>query len=165
MDEADLLQTLAEVGVAIAGFTGVVVVLGRRARGDWSPPEIQWLHMLLLSSLCVVFFALLPVVLENAGLAPALVWRPSAGFLAVACAGIMVLGWRRFLPHLRAYPKSWRALGYLSSVLHLASVVGCGLVALGNLSGLVSLVYLFTLLHPVGIGIINFAYLLLSEAA
>jgi len=93
MREADLLQTLAEVGVAIAGFTGVVVVLGRRARGDWSPPEIQWLHMLLLSSLSVVFFALLPVVLENAGLLPSGVWRLSAGFLAVACAGIMVLGW------------------------------------------------------------------------
>jgi len=69
------------------------------------------------------------------------------------------------LPHLQSYPRSWRALGYLSSILHVASVVGCGLVAAGNLSGLAGLVYLFTLLHLVSIGIINFAYLLLSEAA
>ena len=39
LNESEILQTFAEVGVAIAGFTGVVFVLGNRATGEWSHAE------------------------------------------------------------------------------------------------------------------------------
>ncbi len=82
MSESDILQTFAEVGVAMAGFTGVVFVLGNRATGEWSRVEKLWFHILLSSSAHVVAFALLPLVLESY-LSTSTAWRWSAGLLGV----------------------------------------------------------------------------------
>ncbi len=42
--DVDLLTVMAEVAIALAGFTGLVVVLGRRAQGDCATARIvaQW---------------------------------------------------------------------------------------------------------------------------
>ena len=74
MNEADILQTFAEVGIALTGFTGIVVALARRSRGDWTPVELGQLHDLLWTSLVVVFFSFLPLVLVRA-LTPEATWR------------------------------------------------------------------------------------------
>ena len=35
MSEAETLRLIAEIAIAVAGFSGVVVALGRRAGGSW----------------------------------------------------------------------------------------------------------------------------------
>ena len=148
--------------MAITGFTGVVFILGSRARGEWSIVENQWLRVLLETSLCVVVFALFPVVLDSS-LATATVWRISAGLLGIAAAWIYIAALFRFVPHIQLYPKSWRLSAYASMFVLGTLIVACELVAAGNLSGLQPLVYLFTLGTLLVMALGNFAYLLVSS--
>ena len=57
MDGADGLTAIAEVAIGLAGFSGVVVVLGRQP-GEFTRVETGRLVVLLLSSLGAMFFAL-----------------------------------------------------------------------------------------------------------
>jgi hypothetical protein len=162
LNESDILQTFAEVGVAIAGFTGVVFVLGNRATGEWSHAEQMWFRVLLESSLCVVFFALLPVVLASY-LSSSTVWRLSDGLLGI-CVLAMYAAWSfRFWPHLQAFPTIWRRLAIPSTVLMPLQIVACLLVAAGWLSEFQALVYLLMLLSLVGLALFNFALLLATS--
>ena len=40
MQGEQILQTIAEVSVAFAGFTGVVLAFGRRSDRAWSPMDV-----------------------------------------------------------------------------------------------------------------------------
>ena len=72
MSEAENLHTVAEVGIALAGFSGVVVALGQRSG---NPAGIGRLWLLLAQALGAVIFAFLPLLLESAGLEPSANWR------------------------------------------------------------------------------------------
>ena len=70
MDQ-DVLLTFAEVGVAIAGFSGIVVALGKRALGQWTQRDRYRLRDLLFASLGTGIFGFLPIVLTGANMSPA----------------------------------------------------------------------------------------------
>lgn len=82
MDSTDALTTIAEVAVGLAGFSGVVVVLGRQP-GEFTRVEAGRLVVLLMSSLGALFFALLPFALFPLGLDTSTVWRIAAGLVAI----------------------------------------------------------------------------------
>jgi hypothetical protein len=65
----DLLFTIAEVGVAFAGFAGLVTVLAARERrsAERAALDLAFLHTVLATSLTVVAFALLPPSLVEMG--------------------------------------------------------------------------------------------------
>lgn len=161
MSDSDTLQTLAEVGVALAGFTGVVFVLGRRATGEWSRVEKLWFHILLSSSAHVVFFALLPVVLESY-LSTSTAWRWSAGLLGVEGLVFLADLWRRFWPNRRGFTTLWRRLMLMNFVVGTLQMSSCLVVAAGYLSELQAFVYLLLLLNFVLCALLNFMYLLRS---
>ena len=75
LDQSELLMTLSEIEVAFAGFTGVMVVLGRRSSETWSIQEHNTIRTLLHTSVGSTILALLPVVLEGYLSSPALLWR------------------------------------------------------------------------------------------
>jgi hypothetical protein len=54
MAPEDILTTTAEIGIALAGFSGIVAVLGRRAEGAWSGADRVRLAMLLETSFAAV---------------------------------------------------------------------------------------------------------------
>jgi hypothetical protein len=83
VQEAETFRTLAEIAIALAGFTGIVAVLGRRVRGEWTPLEWARLRDLLLASLGVVFFAFIPELLYSVIPELPTVWRISSGFFAL----------------------------------------------------------------------------------
>jgi hypothetical protein len=60
---SDLLQNFAEVATGFTGFSGVVVAVTRRQRGQWEPYESDVIKVLLVTSIAVVFFGFLPQVL------------------------------------------------------------------------------------------------------
>lgn len=66
MLSGDLLVVIAELAVAIAGFSSVVVALDSRAVRDWNPARRYNLRVLLQISALAVFFALLALFLERA---------------------------------------------------------------------------------------------------
>ncbi len=63
MDPQSILTTVAEVAIALTGFTGVVAVLGHRQNHDWSPEERLQLRTLVETSLTALFASFVPSVL------------------------------------------------------------------------------------------------------
>ena len=90
MTAESLLITYVQIGVAISGFSGIVVSLGNRGRGEWSHRERQLLYALLgMSGGCTLLSAL-PLILASTGLAEPTVWSASSGCSVVLQLGLMV---------------------------------------------------------------------------
>ena len=76
MAEAETLRLIAELAIAVAGFSGVAFVLGRRAGDSW---DVGRLWMLLVQALGAALFAFMPLLLETADLSASANWRWSNG--------------------------------------------------------------------------------------
>lgn len=165
MNEADILQTLAEVGIALTGFTGIVVAVARRSRGDWTPVELGQLHDLLWTSLVVVFFSFLPIVLVRA-LTPETTWRlASAALTLMELVFFSHYWWRGFHFFRTKTPMPvWGVrIGFIAIPLQFASVVAKGAVAFGSWLHLAPFIYLASLLLALAAAGVNFVYLLLPR--
>jgi small-conductance mechanosensitive channel len=66
VDHSETLIGIAEIAVALAGFTGVVVAVRSREHGGWHPGDQLRLVFLLEASLSAAGFALLTLVLFHA---------------------------------------------------------------------------------------------------
>ncbi len=62
----DILVLVAELAVAVAGFSSVVVALGPRPVSDWSRGERRNLRILLQVSALAILFSLFPLILDRA---------------------------------------------------------------------------------------------------
>ena len=92
------LTTVAEIGIALAGFSGLVVVL-RKSSGPLNEIERYRMSVLLSTAFGAMFLALLPGALQQLGLDDDVVWRTSSAILT-SFSLAFVLGWvqssRRF---------------------------------------------------------------------
>ncbi len=77
MQPEDLLTTLAQLGVAIAGFSGIVVALAKPASGA-SSANRSLLTVLLMASAGVVIWALTPLVMLSAQVSEQTTWIVSS---------------------------------------------------------------------------------------
>ena len=73
MNESSL-YTIAEVGVTLAGFSGLVVAFQRRDLKSWSPPDFMNFLFLITNTLLVVLLSLLPIPLLLWGLPEGAIW-------------------------------------------------------------------------------------------
>lgn len=86
---------MAEVAVSLTGFTGIVVALGSRSHGTWTKLELLRLQMLLITSLAVLFFSLLPLALTGLNFTDRQMWVISNNTLAsVHMLGLIITGLR-----------------------------------------------------------------------
>jgi hypothetical protein len=129
MEAEAILTTLAEVAIAIAGFSGIVVALQNRTV-VWSEMDKVRFSMLLQVSFGCVFFSFVPIVLYLMHPSEPFVWRWSSGLWLVYIA--CVAAYR--VPQLRRVSApgsdtSNAALGFLiivictSVLLQVANVV------------------------------------------
>ena len=79
----DVLYTLAEVAVTLAGFSGLVVVFRLPGTRSWSPTELGVLWFLIGNSLIVLFLSLIPIPLALAQCSQDGIWGFCNGLLAV----------------------------------------------------------------------------------
>ena len=82
----DKLATFAEIGVAIAGFSGIVAAIGRDAYETWSPARRRLMSLLLETSGLTVAFSILPLILGELQLSETTLWRASSALFAAAHA-------------------------------------------------------------------------------
>ncbi len=68
------LDTLANVAVDLAGFSGVVVAFRVRGARTWTPTELRVLWFLIGDSFLVLFFALLPLPMSLANWSTDVIW-------------------------------------------------------------------------------------------
>ena len=93
---ADLLATLAQIFIAFAGFTGVVVVLGR-----FRPPSQTSAYrarLILAVSLLALLASLVPLVFDAGGLPADAINRLAASFLASGGIAVGLWDWQRPRP-------------------------------------------------------------------
>jgi hypothetical protein len=74
---------MAEVAIALAGFSAVAVVLGQRGDGRLSATDVGRVTVLLRTSFAVVVLAFLPMLLIAAPMEPATAWAAS-GYAHIA---------------------------------------------------------------------------------
>ena len=87
MNEA-LLFTIAEIGIVLAGFSGVVAAFHLPETRTWSPTEIRVLWFLIGDGILVVFFSLLPVPLSLANWPETTLW----GFCSAILGSWFIVG-------------------------------------------------------------------------
>lgn len=91
-----LLQTIAEISVAFAGFTGVVGAFGRSSGSAWSAGDRLRFNVMLGNSLAALLFALLPLIVYHLGSRDEAVWRISSLAFAIYLAGTAFFDIRLF---------------------------------------------------------------------
>jgi len=101
MDPSDTLQTIAEVGLGIAGFSGVMTAFIQRP-GALTRVEVYRVAVLLGASFGAVFLAFVPLTLMQFGREGAGVWGLASAVMSVYSligAAVYLIASRRIRVH------------------------------------------------------------------
>ena len=82
MTGSEILTTIAQLGVAITGFSGIAIAFNRQP-GRLGDFEAFRVSILFANSLAAVFLALVPFAFFHLGWAEPIVWRTASGGFAV----------------------------------------------------------------------------------
>ena len=141
MDELSPFETLAQIALGIAGFSGVVIAVSDRPTHHTRPDFLRILSLLVLS-LGALMLALIP-----SGLALAQVPRESIWRIGSSAAVLASLAWASYFPsRLR---REARSVLFPTSILLPATVLGVlnlafqVLNAAGIFAGVAASVYYF----------------------
>jgi hypothetical protein len=167
LENTDTFETIAEISIALAGFSGIVAVMGQRASGEWSPAELTRLRLLLEVSLLVVFLSFLPALMLR-GTSPTVAWRVSSGVCGLAHLlplAMYIVRWRRLgwqkPVHEATPPLFFNAYSLALATGGLIIILLQLMIAAGFTPGEPSLIYEISLLWLLGVGAVQFVYLLL----
>ena len=104
LSEHETLTSVVEFAIALAGFSGIVVALGKKP-GRWAPADRYRLLNVLTFAFGAGFMAYLPMGIAHAGLSGPELWRVSSGaFLGFGVAGavFMIRRMRTLEPDVRS---------------------------------------------------------------
>ena len=91
-DAADTLALFAEVAVAIAGFSGIVIAFGSRKIASLSALEMRRLsNLFVLSGMVLIVSLLLLATLHIDQLAPSVLYRTASGILFLVTTPWLVM--------------------------------------------------------------------------
>jgi len=138
VDVPGALQNLAEVGVAITGFSGIVAVVGYSSAGSWTTADREGFRSLVVWSLGAAFLAYVPVVLLSLGPHVSMPWRLSNG-VSAAFHGYIIL---RTLRGVRAHPEILTRYTLFLFVIGFAVLAAEIAAAVGPLASVAPSVYL-----------------------
>jgi hypothetical protein len=105
VEHEGLLIGIAEISIALTGFAGVVVVLGRRPSGPWPLADQFQLRSLIENGLLVVLAALLPFAVLQHTHEPSVIWRVSSGIFGAAGGAHAFIIQGRRQRRLRRHPE------------------------------------------------------------
>ena len=153
----DLLQTIAQVAVTLAGFSGVVFALGSRAGRQLSDKEESGLMHMLLTSFGPVLISLIALVLLKSDIDEVMAWR-------IGCA---VLGIFAFTGSTKAIMDELKGRHSLPKGLAWATPIGAQVfgafnlvVAFGFLTDMAQVIFTVTLIYLLWVSIVYFISLL-----
>ena len=154
LTQIETLHTIAEVGIAITGFAGIVAAIRGREGVSRRPSASDPLVGLLGASLGTVFFCFIPEWLDAAVASPDIVWRASLaiyGSYRLVWIGLILKAWR---DGTGMQMSLWLVLpGVSLGILHLVA-------ATGLFSSYQYFLYLSGLLWGLVIALLNFYMLL-----
>ena len=113
MNAADALSTIAEVAMALTGFTGALSVFRRQQH--WTRIELTALSHLLVLGIAASVFSLLPMPLLATALARSTIWQLCLPALGICIIAFVVWGQRTRVRH-RLRPRWPLAYWLLQSI-------------------------------------------------
>ena len=116
-----ILYTLAEVGITLAGFLGVVVVFRVSGAHTWSSTELRVLWFLIVDSFLVMFLALLPLPLALANWSPDALWGFCSAILGSWFIVGAILALRGELKDRAA--RQWITIPVITPILYIVYIV------------------------------------------
>jgi hypothetical protein len=116
----DVLTLIVEICIAIAGFSGIVVILGRRPAGEWSAVDRLRLHGLLNASFAPTAMSGLALILLASEVPAHEVWRISSAVYALLFVVFWTKGMRTAM---RLDPQETSRVQIISVGISGASVV------------------------------------------
>jgi len=134
MTAPDALQTVAEIGIAFAGFSGLIMSL-RRHQGPLNEVEKFRLLVLLALSLGAMFLSFLPGWLELLGLEPARAWAFSSAVMALYSLLFIALWVARSIPLVRVVPEIFDWFAFARMATGHVVVVAAQLAVILSLAG------------------------------
>ncbi len=155
MTSQDTLVIIAEVAVAIAGFSSVVVALDNRAVRNWTPFQRHNLRVLLQVSALTIFFSIFPLILQRVLDSPSS-WKWALGVYA-AVHTIDVSSFIRALP--KNLPVANRIFPYFGLSLAITSIIVAWLAS--PLTA--EVLYLCNLVFHLCVAAMGFAFLVMGE--
>jgi hypothetical protein len=90
MEHMDTLLTIAEIAVAFAGFSSIVVVFRNRDAESWETIDAIRYHVMLAGALMTAVFAGVPFVVSWLAVPTTLVWRVSSAALLLYLTPLIV---------------------------------------------------------------------------
>ena len=94
-DETEVLLSLAQVAVAFAGFSAIVVLFGRGDGGRWRRAHADRFHGMVVHAMVAVFFCLLPLLLGALTTDRATIWDVASVLLGLEIvlhvSGVLVM--------------------------------------------------------------------------
>ncbi len=111
----DTLLTLAEVAIALAGFSAIVVVIRRGSDGKWSGRDADQFHGMVIHAICAVVFCMLPMLVN-------LVVQDAVSALHICCAllGVQIIAHCGAVMRVRTTGSGafyWLALGLVVGLI------------------------------------------------
>ncbi len=161
MEEGENLRTIADVAIALVGFTGVVAVIGSRARGAWSPLELLRLHMLLGASVGVLMLSFVPALLEAFNFSGLSLWRVGnfIQLIAHSTGGVVLIGRiRKF--DASQWPREEQLWTLILIPISLSIILAQLLNAWGLLADFGFFIYFLGLLYLLLLAVLHFVLLL-----
>ena len=93
MEYESLFTSAIEVGIGIAGFSGIVAVLGHRSPGAWTSADRGRMGILLQTSFATVLLSFLPLLLSGIIVEKTLVWSVCSGVYVAYTMTSLVTRW------------------------------------------------------------------------
>ena len=100
MPDVEAFMGLAQLGLGLAGFSGIALALATRHR-EFEATDQELVRFLLLNSLSVSGLAVLPVAVGMLQLSPSVLWRGCSAFHLL---GVLVVVWPVFGPRVLLAP-------------------------------------------------------------
>ena len=93
MQAADVLLVIAEISVALVGFTGIIAVFRQRGISSWQPQTAYRFKFMCWNAFNAMAFALVPFVPYNVPEVSAWTWQISSTLFALANLSLVWLTW------------------------------------------------------------------------
>jgi hypothetical protein len=120
MEGSDVLQTIAEVAIALAGFTGIVAALRGQTVESLSSFALFRFLVLLIASLVALGLALLPFLFHYHGVPPPVTWSACSAVVAVIMVPLTIHDTRAYRDYSGDIPKFDQQAGPVMGVLWFA---------------------------------------------
>jgi hypothetical protein len=162
LEYSDVLHTLAQIAVTLAGFIGLILVFQRGDRSAWSKRDKNTMFHLLYTSLGVLGLSLFPLLLQPAFSESVSVWRICSPLVGVTHAAGAT---RALLENLRGeITIPIRAVYVLATGSYLLMGVTI-LIAAGYMLNFAPLVYFIGLGWLLSVSVLSFVSLVFGDAA